>query len=152
MNGDFGAYLKAAETDPRADGNQELFGSGVELACHGFHSLGRDFANNSAPSCVNSGNGSISGVGDQDRQAIGSSDGEPDPRLIANQRIAFSLRSARLDAQHMVGMHLPGGSQPVLAWPSIAKARAETVLEPVQVRQRIRSKHAIAATPEQISL
>ncbi len=97
------------------------------MLTHCLHGFGPNFQNGTSPARVNGGYGSVSKIRHQDRQTVGSSDAQQNPRFIRNQGIALPDQ-ATIGREYIRGMHLLKSSHRHVGGPSLRGAGTESVL------------------------
>jgi hypothetical protein len=114
----FGSHFETARSDSGPDRHNQIFRSAVEPLTHGVYCFRRDLSHHATPPGMNRGHCAMAGVGDQNGETIGGSDGQPDSRAIRNQGIALALRSRRFYRKDAVRVNLPGSGQMTAGEPS----------------------------------
>jgi len=77
-----GGNLVAARPDGRADGGEEIGGCAAKFLLHATDGFLGDSGESATPACVDSGNGAFLGINQENRDTVGSLDGEKNSRLI----------------------------------------------------------------------
>jgi hypothetical protein len=98
------------------------------VLAHCLHSFEPDFRNGTSPARVNGGHRFESNIRQQDRQAVGSSNGQQNSRFIRNQGIALPDQSSGISCKDIRGVHLLKGSHRHAGGPSLAGEGTESVL------------------------
>ncbi len=85
---DFGSDGEAAGTDGRADGGDEVFWLGAEVAAEGIDAVLDDAGEGAAPAGVEGGDGVGAGVGEEDGDAVGGEDAEEEVGVAGREGVA----------------------------------------------------------------
>jgi hypothetical protein len=129
--GHLGPDFETAVTDSGSDRRVQILGQGSETRAHGIDGVLRDPRRRAAPSRMDGSDRTIRFIDEQQRDAIGSLDGDYRPRDVFEQGVALAENSGAPFGRHAIGgMNLLQGGETLENRGDIRVARAETVYEP----------------------
>ena len=149
LNSDLWSYLKTARSNPRSDGDDQIFWPGAKTIRHGLYRFGNDAQGRASPAGMNGGDSAMGGVGHQDRQAIGGTDRQCDPRMVSDESVAFRKAAGMLRGHNYIGVYLANRGQVSCVRPTGAGASAEAMFQPRQAVERRRVVDIAAVEGEQ---
>ncbi len=139
---DIESDLIAAGADTRADGGVEVGGVSFEVPGHFLHGAFGDLGGRSTPAGMDSSDGAVTAVQQQDRDAVSGPNTNAGTELIRDKSVALTVaipQAARVD--HAAGMSLAKSDIGC----GIAFASPETVALPNELLERITTIDAVWA-------